>query len=151
MKAISQNSKTRRVFAGLLAVWMSGIVFLFCCAAMPAEAQGGEVESCPLAKKGHCDKSTGGVESPVDENALRFDARRGGSSFYCCAFLPQIFDKARKTVNVKQIAAAATTATIEASQPKFSLVKTESKVSFGYRPRPLNRSGTYLKNRVFRI
>jgi hypothetical protein len=152
MKALSQNSKTKRVFAGLLAVWMSGIVFLFCCGAMPnAKAQGLDAESCPLAKKGHCDKSMNGGESPVDNNASRFDANPAdGSSFDCCGFLPQVFDKARKTENIKQVAAIATTQAAP-SLPKFVFIKTAPNAFYSYRPRPLNRSGTYLKNRVFRI
>lgn len=152
MKASSQNSKTKRVFAGLLALWMSGIVFLFCCGAMPnAKAQGLDAESCPLAKKGHhCDKSTG-EKSPSDENAVRFDANLADdSSFDCCGFLPLVFDRARKTENIKQVAAIAT-AQAAPNSPQFVFIKIEPKVAFGYQPRPLNRSGTYLKNRVFRI
>ena len=155
MKAGShpQNSVTKRIFAGLLTVWLSGIVFLFCCGAMPTTQAVAEAESescCPLAKMDHhCDKPAVG-ETTAAENAERFDAfQNGKSAFDCCGFLTHVFDKARKAEIVKQIAAVAEKTVIET--PKFAFVKTKSNAFFKYRPRPLNRSGTYLKNRVFRI
>lgn len=144
---LPQNSITKRVFAGLLAVWLSGVVFLFCCG-MP-NAQAAEAESCPLAKMGRCDKSVSDKPS-TDENALRLETFQSDkSALDCCGFLPQVFDKARKAEPVQQIAAAAEKQSIE--PPTFAFVKIKSNAFFKYRPRPLNRSGTYLRNRVFRI
>lgn len=137
-----QNSITKRIFAGLLAIWLSGVAFLFCCG-MP-EAQASETESCPLAKKGHCLKSTS------DEKALRFESfQKSKPALDCCEFLPQVFDKVRKTERSQQLAALSVKSEI---QPfSFDFIKAEPGVFDNYRPRPLNRSGTYLKNRVFRI
>lgn len=98
MKNYPQNSTTKRIFAGLLAVWMSGVVFLFCCGASSARAAG--AESCPLAKKSRCDKSS------TDEDAVRFEAAQDGCpAFNCCGFLPEVFDKIKKAEQSRQIAA----------------------------------------------
>lgn len=150
MTTISHYSKPKRVFAGLLAVWMSGIVFLLCCGAMPKAArESAEMESCPLAKAGHCHKSSS-VNTPIDGNALRFEANRNDdSTFECCGFLPRFFDKVRKGENIQLVAVLPARA--ESTPATFAFVRIKSNAFFGYRPRPLNRSGTYLKNRVFRI
>lgn len=144
MKAGShpQNSATKRIFAGLLAVWLSGVVFLLCCG-MP-KSQAAEVESCPLAKKGHCAKSSG------DENALRFEiVQNADSSFDCCGFLPQVFDKVRKAERNQEVSELPVK--LEVSSLSFGFIRIQPSTFYGYRPQPLNRSGTYLKNRVFRI
>ena len=147
MKIRPQNSRKKRVFAGLLAVWMSGVVFLFCCG-MP-KAQAAEIESCPLAKASHCRKSASDT-SPKDEEALRVETfQSGGLAFNCCGFLPQVFDKAKKAEQSLQIADAPKRAIIE--PPALVFIKIEPDTFTVYRPRPLNRSGTYLRNRVFRI
>lgn len=138
-----QISIAKRTSAGLLAVWMSGIVFLLCCGAMP-EAKAAEVESCPLAKKGHCAKSAG------DENAVQFVSFQNADSvFDCCGFLPQVFDKARK-IERNQLTADVPVKP-EIKSPLLVSIKVQPNAFFAYRPRPLNRSGTYLKNQVFRI
>lgn len=137
-----QNSKAKRIFAGLLAVWLSGVVFLLCCG-MP-KVQAAEIESCPLAKKGHCAKSSG------DENALRFEIfQNADSSFDCCGFLPQVFDKVRKAERNQEVSELPIKPELPALS--FDSIKTQATASLHYRPRPINRSGTYLKNRVFRI
>lgn len=138
----AKNSAAKRIFAGLLAVWMSGIVFLLCCAAPAAKAA--EIESCPLAKKGHCKKSAG------NEKALRFEGfENGGTSFDCCGFLPRVFDKVRKIEKAEQIAALPVR--IKTAPQLFAFIKLQPNTFSGYRPPPQNLSGTYLKNRVFRI
>ncbi len=148
MMANRQNNTTKRIFAGLLAVWMSGVVFLFCCGV--PKIQAAQIESCPLAKKNHCDKSAIGSKSSTDENAVRFEtAQADGPAFNCCGFLPQVFDKVKKAESNHQIAEAPKRTVIES--PAFVFIKIESDTFTAYRPRPLNRSGTYLKNRVFRI
>ena len=152
MKEISQNSKPKRIFAGLLAVWMSGIAFLLCCCAMPAKAQVGGAECCPSAKKSHhCDKSMGD-ESPVDDHALRFSVSQADNlCLDCCGSLVLVFDKAKRADDIKHPAKLSATAK-SATNPLFSLfVKTASAPFDRYRSHPLNRSGTYLRNRVFRI
>lgn len=137
----SQISIAKRISAGLLAVWMSGIVFLLCCGAMPAAA---EVESCPLAKKGHCAKTSG------DEKSRRSEIfQNADSSFDCCGFLPQVFDKVKKAERNVEIAELPIK--LEARSLSFDFIKTQTSTFQHYRPRLPNRSGTYLKNRVFRI
>lgn len=148
MTANRQINTTKRIFAGLLAVWMSGVVFLFCCGA--PKIQAAEAESCPFAKKNHCDKSTIGGKSSTDENAVRFESAQADCpAFNCCGFLPQVFDKVKKAEQSHQIAEASKRMIIES--PALVFIKIDSDTFSAYRPRPLNRSGTYLKNRVFRI
>lgn len=138
----AKTPAAKRIFAGLLAVWLSGVVFLLCCTA--PEAKAAETESCPLAKKGHCQKSAN------DEKALRFESfGSGGTSFDCCGFLPRVFDKFRKTEKSEQVAALPVQVKIAPQSSGF--IKLQPVAFSGYRPPPPNRSGTYLKNRVFRI
>lgn len=137
----SRNSVTKRIFAGLLAVWLSGVVFLLCCGMPKAQA---EIESCPLAKIGHCAKSSG------DENALRFEIfQNADSSFDCCGFLPQVFDKVRKAERNQEVSELPIK--LEVPALSFNFINTQAAASFYCRPRPIDRSGTYLRNRVFRI
>lgn len=148
MQAFSQNSKTKRIFAGLLAVWMSGIVFLLCCGAMQAKS-GAEIESCPLAKSEHCGKSKSGNPN-LDESDPQIKAVFSESaSFDCCGFLPYVFNKIKKSENIQQIVAVKSRVVID--PPSFISIKNEPENFFSYCSRPLNKSGTYLKNRIFRI
>lgn len=135
-------SKTKRLCAGLLALWLSGVVLLFCCGAM--EAKAAEIESCPLAKKGHCAKSTNDQTTFWIENS-----QEGSPAIDCCAFLPQLFNKVRKAESRQQIAQIPAKLEINL----LLVVPTDFKPStfFNYRPRLFNRGDTYLKNRVFRI
>jgi len=78
---------SHRSLAGFLMVWLSGVVFLFCCE-MPTEAAEGDF--CPLSKaESHCDKT-------ADEYTLLAVSERSNSAFDCCGFLPVVFDKTRK-------------------------------------------------------
>lgn len=147
MKAYPHNSTTKRIFSGLLAVWMSGIVFLFCCGAPNIKAA--NEESCPLAKIGHCNKSSDGKYAK-DANALNFETfENNGLAFDCCSFFPTIFYKARNVEKIQQIAEIPVKLKVETAALVFIKVKTNT--SINYRPRLPNQSGTYLKNRVFRI
>ncbi len=148
MKAYQQNLMPKRIFAGLLAVWMSGVVFLFCCGV--PKAQAAEIESCPLAKTSHCHKSAS-EKSSKDEHVLRVETfQSDGLAFDCCGFLPGFFDKARKVEKSEQIAAVAGIKP-QFVLPSFSLVRTRPITFYNYHPRLPDGSGTYLKNRVFRI
>ncbi len=127
---------------------MSGVVFLFCCG-LP-KVQAAETESCPFAKKNHCDKSVTDSKSSAAENAVRFEiAQSDCPAFNCCGFLPQVFDKIKKAEQRIQIAEVSNRMVIES--PAFVFIEIKSDSFAAYRPRPLNQSGTYLKNRVFRI
>ncbi len=150
MRAISaaQNSKAKRILAGLLAVWMSGIIFLFCCGT--PKTQTADIESCPLAKAGHCKKSVSD-KAAADENLLRFATDdNGGPLLDCCGFLPKVFDRIRKSESSPQIAFSPATQ-VKPIAPPIQFAKTEPNNFLSYCPRPINRSGTYLKNQVFRI
>ena len=79
---------TRAALAGGMSVWLSGIVFLFCCQAMNARA---DIESCPLAKMSHhCDKAGSKSESPHSVDMPPVNCFNG------CGFMPAVFDKSRK-------------------------------------------------------
>lgn len=133
---------TKRLSAGLLAVWLSGVVLLFFCGTMKAQAA--QIESCPLAKKDHC------LKSSSNKDALQFESFQNDNlAFDCCGFLPQFFDKVRKTEQKQQIAENSVKSQVK--PPSLVFIKVQPNAFFKYRPRPLNRNGTYLKNQVFRI
>ena len=71
-----------------MAVWLSGIVLLFCC---QMQAMAMEVESCPLAKLApeHCDKGKA-------EAAATLVTDFGSEASKCCVFITSIFEKTRK-------------------------------------------------------
>jgi len=148
MRIYSQNSNTKRILAGLLAVWMSGVVFLFCCGGVQ-NAQAATSESCPLARMGHCDKSAA-AESLKDENTLKFENFQNDNlAVDCCGFFPIIFNKERNVEKSTQIAEIPAKLKIEAPAPVF--IKVKPTVPVIYNPPLLTQSGTYLRNRVFRI
>jgi hypothetical protein len=133
----------KKVLAGTMIFWLSGLLFLFCCE-MPTHAQADESDSCPLAKINHCDKKTAG------ENSLQSAALQAETKGFDCCILPNIFDKARKVENVPPIVYAAAPA-ITISAPKFLPAKIEFDFPAIYQSPVLSRHETYLKNRVFRI
>jgi hypothetical protein len=133
----------KKVLAGTMIFWLSGLLFLFCCE-MPTHAQAAETDSCPLAKINHCDKKTAG------KNSLPSASLQAETNAFACCILPNIFDKARKIENVQPIADAAAPA-ITISKPKFLLAKIEFEFPATYQSPVLSRNETYLKNRVFRI
>jgi len=142
MKAKILQQNTKRVAAVLLSVWLSGVVFLFCCE-MP-NAQASEAESCPLRKTSHCDKK------PSDETVSRYASfETENKTIDCCRVASQVFDKARKLETNQQSAEAATV--IKLSPPNFSFRKTNLQSSTAYQSVVRNRGSTYLRNRVFRI
>lgn len=142
MKAIRLQQNTKRIIAGLLAVWLSGVVFLFCCEATTAKSS--ETESCPLAKANHCHKKT---DNKTD---LQFAALQTESQIFdCCRFPVQVFDKVRKLETVQQ--AATISAAVKIPTPKFSFVKTKFEFAAIYQSFTRNRGSTFLRNCVFRI
>ena len=141
-KANYLQQNTKRVVAGLLAVWLSGVVFLFCCE-MP-NAQAAEAESCPLKKTSHCDKKS------IDETVSQSDSfETENKTVNCCRVMSQVFDKARKLESNQQ--SAQTAAVVKVSPPKLSFQKIYSPSLPAYQSVISNRGSTYLRNRVFRI
>jgi len=132
------RQNTKRVFTAALALWLSGIVVLFCC---ENRAAGAEAESCPLAKKGNCSKTAeGNSEQSFGQEPRTVD---------CCAFPAKIFDKARKIEKSPESATAA--AIVEIAAPKFSLVEKTFDYPTFYQSFIRNRGSTHLTNCVFRI
>jgi hypothetical protein len=142
MKAFLSRQTINKTIAATLVFWLSGLIFLFCCE-MP-KAQAAETDSCPLAKKNHCAKES---NNEISSQFALFQI--GNQGLACCRILPNIFDKARKIESNPQLAESTTIVRI--SLPRFSVVKSDFEVPEFYQPPVLNRGGTYLKNRVFRI
>ncbi len=142
MKANLLQQNTKRVVAGLLAVWLSGAVFLFCCDAPSAKAS--EAESCPLKKASHCNKTAIGE---TDSQFASFDAEN--YTIDCCRFPSQVFDKARKLETHQQ--PTQVPAIVKVSSPEFAPFKTKSQSPNFYESIICNHGGTYLRNCVFRI
>lgn len=79
----------RRALAATMAVWLSGLVFLFCCEKLYAKTA--PASKCPLERLSkHCDKTN--KKDLVRVTSESSD--RGCEN--CCVFLPAVFDKARK-------------------------------------------------------
>ncbi|MBK6587793.1 MAG: hypothetical protein IPG22_05690 [Acidobacteria bacterium] len=140
MKAKTVKKIAHKTFAGFMALWLSGFVFLFCCETLNGQSM--DMESCPLAKMSeHSDKAKQ-ANSPVigltDE-----------SSMDCCGFLPIVFDKSRKINQTeKQIAPALTVVAIKFTLPTVTKITT----SFpAFHKRTPDRHGTFIRNCVFRI
>ena len=81
-----------------MSVWLSGIVFLFCCETMNAATS--EADSCPLAKmSAHCDKTEKANTASVLVAGTQSDR------VDCCGFLPAVFDKNRKLERDQKLSA----------------------------------------------
>jgi len=133
-----------RSLAGFMVVWLSGVVFLFCCPEMKAAAP--EADSCPLMKmsSSHCDKAA--KQQPAGDT---IEGVRP-ACFDCCAFLPVVFDKSRK-IDVVQKQIAAPVEKVVATKFDFPVTRTASFLAAAFKQRIPDRHGTYLVNGVFRI
>lgn len=142
MKAYFSRRNINRIVSGLLVFWLSGLILLFCCE-IP-KAQMAEADNCPLAKISHCDKKS------VAENISQFAAFEIENPMLdCCRLMPDIFDRARKIERTQQTPVIAVSMKIPS--PEFSIIENKFNAPQFYRPPVLDRGGTYLKNRVFRI
>ncbi len=133
----------RTPLAALLAVWLSGAVFLVCCSGM--SAMSADVESCPLAKMAasHCD-----MARTADDGSLRV-TRDSLPAIDCCAFMTAVFDKARKVEPGVKLAAV--TPQIVKPTPARQIRLDQDRYSpdtLGHVP---DRSRSFVTNRVFRI
>lgn len=138
MKTNILQQNIKRTVAGLLAVWLSGVMFLFCCEATRAKMS--EAESCPLAKKNHCHKQSNGEAFSIEAENQMLD---------CCRFPSQVFDKVRKIEANYQ--AAKTVDKIIIAPPKYTFAASDFVSAKVYQSVVQNRGSTYLKNCVFRI
>ena len=137
----------RRFAAGFLSVWLSGVVLLLCCADMNAGVAEAKIAEA-AHMSAHCDKM-GKTETELNPDSESVSRHEGELDNDCCAFLPMLFDKKRVVEGKWQIAAATQVAVVEMPRPTVEL-QNFAAVQF-YRPHPLSRDGTYLKNRTFRI
>jgi hypothetical protein len=142
MKAKLSQRNIKQTVAGSLIIWLSGIVFLFCCE-MP-KAQASNVESCPLAKTNHCSK-----QSDVKTVSGFASLQTNQQSFDCCKFLPLVFDKARKIEKIQKAETAQTF--IKVFQPLFSAVNRQFHAPQNFHSVVINQENIHLKNCVFRI
>jgi len=124
--------------------WLSGVLFLFCCGTMQAQAR--DAEFCPLAKKGqsHCHKAKSG-----NADLPNFSKQSDNLNFDCCGFLPAVFDKTRKIEKNQQVALPV--AKIKVDLPKLFFVKNDFETVANYRPLVLSQNKIFIKNCIFRI
>lgn len=142
MKANPLQQNIKSAMATLLAVWLSGAVFLFCCETSKAKVS--EVESCPLKKASHCNKKS------TDETVSQFASLAAENhAIDCCRFPSQVFDKARKLETNQQ--PANVSAIVKVPSLKFAFFKTDFQSPNFHRSVIRNRGSTFLRNCVFRI
>lgn len=122
-----------------MSVWLSGIVFLFCCE-MPAAAA--EKEFCPLTKASElCDKTKNSKNSRISKD--------GNRTVDCCEFFPTIFDKVRKIDKNDSIELQAER--LEVEVPRLVIIAGNFTIPATYKPLPPARSRIFIRNRVLRI
>lgn len=141
---LMKRAAARQFTAILLTFWLSGIVLLFCCANMERVSAAETPESCPLSKAGHCNKS-GDAAKPADLAAFQ----KQTLSFDCCGFIPRLFSKAQIFEKSSPLLTASETE--KPAAPKFFYAAESFQSPAVYQTVIRNRSGTYLKNCVFRI
>jgi len=135
----ARNRKTlHRLVAGFMAVWLSGIVFLFCCEKMNGASK---AEFCPLEKMtGHCNRSKASGSSVIETS--------DSDMVDCCGFLPIVFDKVRKAESGQSPAPPVAKLVVEPIRlvPVLTMYIPTRVFS-----RIESRQGTYLQNCNFRI
>lgn len=137
-----KNTVAKRIFAGLLTIWMSGLLFVFCCEMPKAQASTGE--NCPLAKKGYCAKTSDKSSSDsVSVSAATSDI------LDCCRFLSLFFNKNRTIEQSPSIALLSPRLKIKSAA--FFPLKNQFDYLPDYRAPFFKRTNVYLTNCVFRI
>ena len=142
MSLASIKRNAHNALAAGMALWLSGVVFLFCCGEMTAASM--SAESCPLAKiSAHCDKekNADGSESVTKQ--------RNQNTVDCCAFMAAFFDRTRTVEIHKQLLAAAPSLGLESPRPIAGPANFAP--ATWYRSVTLPKNDTFLKNLAFRI
>ena len=124
-----------------MAVWLSGLVLLFCC---QVQAVAMEVESCPLAKLApeHCDKGNADSASTLITNpGLKADK--------CCVFIAAVFEKTRKLERPLVLTKPADEPGRMA--PQFALVSHSFSNRLSYDSYIHAANKIFIRHRVFRI
>lgn len=133
---------SQTALAGLLVVWLSGIVFLVCCERFGVEASA--AESCPMAAMaGHTS------DAEHEEVKRDFAERSEKDCMDCCGFLAAVFDKSRKLERAqKQAAVASVPTTINFRVPGDPAGPETIRAIYTRLP---DKQRTFIKNRVLRI
>jgi hypothetical protein len=123
---------------GVLVVWLSGVVFLFCCHPVAAAP-----DTCPMAKMStHCDKAK-------KQNAASHVIAPAPVDCIQCGFLPVVFDKSRKVDLVqKQAPLAAERIAVRFDPLAFTVPAAKIPAFYS---RLAVRDSIFIKNCVFRI
>lgn len=133
---------THKTLSACMAVWLSGIVLLFCCDEINGRSM--KADSCPLAKMSElCDPDQKDKPAQVIANPT---SKQG---MQCCPFIPVLFDKTRTVENSQQPLAAAPALVVLV--PRLVPVQANFAPARSYRSTALLRNNTFLKNRTFRI
>lgn len=131
----------RKSISGILTVWLSGFVFVFCCHASLAAQHGHD--SCPMARQSHhCDRHS---EQAGDATAAN---RAEGTCLINCGYLPAVFDKARKVDQSAPVVAPPRAASVARL---FTPRPTRARQASAYRARLTDKSRTFISIQVFRI
>ena len=131
----------RKTVAGFMALWLSGVVFVFCCYANSAVAH--KPEFCPMhTASHHCDGMM--PQNDGSSNVGRVE----GVCFDCCGYLPAVFDKARKVDQAPPVTAPERVAL----KPRLITPRpTRAPLAPAYRTRLPDKSRTFISTQVFRI
>lgn len=127
--------------AGFMSVWLSGVVFLFCCQGTAAAAV--DSDHCPMAKmSSNCDKAK------QQNSKADFVESTVPACVDCCAFLPAVFDKTRKVEPAQeQMAPTAKVAAILFDPPTITVA---AFVSQTFQQPAKLAAKIYIQNCVFR-
>lgn len=133
---------THRTVAGLLAIWLSGVIFLICCEKINGKMA--DADMCPMAKMSvDCDKGK--------EPNLSGATMRNGSNLCleCAGIIQAVFNKSRRVETVQKYVAVSSTPVI---------VKFSAAALIGHTPafvdsqaRLPDKQRTFVRNCVFRI
>lgn len=137
----TQLRKYARVsLAGFMSVWLSGIVFLFCCHGVSASPA---AETCPMAKmSSHCDNAK-------KQNADSYIVEPSPADCIECGYLPVVFEKTRKLEQVqKQAARIEKAVAVQLRQPETEDLTEMPRTVFTRVSFPKK---IFIKNCVFRI
>lgn len=135
----------RKTLAGFMAVWLSGFLFLLCCAVVP----GGPIDAVSNSLDSmseHCKKAMAARSAKVSGDVFELS---GTDSFACCGFLPTVFDKNRKIDRIDQLEIVSS----QRLSVRFDVTHIAVRPSTTVRARPFipDRQYSFIKNQVFRI
>jgi hypothetical protein len=141
IKSTKPAGYLHKAFCGLIALWLSGVLFIPLCS---GDRSSDSMEFCPLAKLGaHCDK----VKRSEDVRSITYED--DGQGIDCCAFIPTVFEKTRDINASLEVASVASSFIVETIH-NGSLHRTKFSTA-PYRSPLLLKDRTFLTNRAIRI